>query len=202
MAAQIAFGLPNQIRALRSERKLTQGDLAKLAKMAQPRICEMERPGERKLNLDTLMRLAAAFDVALEVRFLPFGELVERSEHFDPDSFSVKSFDDEVVATIREAEPEKEAWKSINGEVARLHEDFATSTSTMQLQIQIDSSIYRDGDTHLRALQTIQKTDLIKQPTEIFVSSKRSQGSDPRRRHPRARFGSRVLHGPRAMAVA
>jgi transcriptional regulator with XRE-family HTH domain len=101
VAAQIALGLPSKIRALRLERKWTQGDLARLAKMAQPRISEIETPGERKLNLETLRRIASAFDVGLEVNFVPFGELINRSEGFDPDSFSVQGFEPEVAeATV------------------------------------------------------------------------------------------------------
>jgi transcriptional regulator with XRE-family HTH domain len=102
VAAQIALGLPSKIRALRTERQWTQGDLARLAKMAQPRISEIETPGERKLNLDTLQRIASAFDVGLEVNFVPFGELIEQSERFDPDSFSVQSFEPELAAVTVE----------------------------------------------------------------------------------------------------
>jgi len=98
VAAQISLGLPTKIRALRMERKWTQGELAGRAKMAQPRISEIETPGERKLNLDTLQRIASAFDVGLEVDFVPFGELISRSEGFDPDSFSVQSFEPELAA--------------------------------------------------------------------------------------------------------
>ena len=95
-ASQISIGLPFQIRALRASRNWTQGKLAKQSLMSQPRVSEIERPGARRLNLDTLLRLASAFDVALEVRFVPFGKLVDHSERFDPDSFSVKSFDQEI----------------------------------------------------------------------------------------------------------
>ncbi|MFZ0337136.1 MAG: helix-turn-helix transcriptional regulator, partial [Terracidiphilus sp.] len=98
VAAQISLGLPTKIRGLRMERKWTQGELARRAKMAQPRISEIETPGERKLNLDTLQRIASAFDVGLEVDFVPFGELISRSERFDPDSFSVQSFGPELAA--------------------------------------------------------------------------------------------------------
>jgi transcriptional regulator with XRE-family HTH domain len=107
VAAQIALGLPSKIRALRAERKWTQGDLARLAKMAQPRISEIETPGERKLNLETLQRIASAFDVGLEVDFVSFGELVDRSEGFDPDSFSAKSFDAELAESQQTDESRK-----------------------------------------------------------------------------------------------
>jgi transcriptional regulator with XRE-family HTH domain len=80
------------------EREWTQGELARRAKMAQPRISEIETPGERKLNLDTLQRLASAFDIGLDVDFVSFGELIKRNEGFDPDSFGVQSFEPELAA--------------------------------------------------------------------------------------------------------
>jgi transcriptional regulator with XRE-family HTH domain len=98
VGSQIGVNLPFQIRALRKERGLRQGELATLAKMAQPRISEIEKPGGRSLNLETLQRVAAGLDVGLQVRFIPFGELVDWAEAFDPDNFHVRSFIDEVAA--------------------------------------------------------------------------------------------------------
>jgi transcriptional regulator with XRE-family HTH domain len=103
VASQITFGLPLQIRALRAERDWTQGELADAAGMTQPRIAEIEKPGKRRLNLETLLRIASAYDVGLEVRFVPFGKLVGDSEGFSPDSFRVPSFDDELKEAEREA---------------------------------------------------------------------------------------------------
>jgi hypothetical protein len=67
--------------------------------MVQPRISAIEKPGYGNLNLSTLKALAAAFDVALVVRFAPFGELMRWSDTFSPDEFEVPSFDDEVEKT-------------------------------------------------------------------------------------------------------
>src|SRR5215216_6009608 len=92
IASQINIELPFQVRALREERGLTQGQLAEKAGMLQPRISAIETPGKGKLNLDTLLRLASAFDVGLIVRFAPFTEIVEWVKKFSPDTFSVKSF--------------------------------------------------------------------------------------------------------------
>jgi transcriptional regulator with XRE-family HTH domain len=96
VASQINIGLPFQVRALRQQRNWTQGQLASKTGMAQPRISEIETAGTRHLNLETLLRLASAFDVALDVRFVPFSELVDRSDAFDPDSFAVPSFSTEL----------------------------------------------------------------------------------------------------------
>jgi transcriptional regulator with XRE-family HTH domain len=95
--SHIRIGIPFQIRSLRMQRGWNQEEFAKQLGMSQPRISEMERPGARRPNIETLLRIAEALDVALQVRFVPFSELVEWSESFNPDAFSVPSFDDEIA---------------------------------------------------------------------------------------------------------
>jgi transcriptional regulator with XRE-family HTH domain len=94
VASQIDIGIPYQIRALRG--KVGQKELAERAGMKQPRISNIERPGYANLNLTTLKRIAAAFDVALIVRFAPFSELIDWAESFSTDSFSVPAFDQDA----------------------------------------------------------------------------------------------------------
>ncbi|MGH9345482.1 MAG: helix-turn-helix transcriptional regulator [Terriglobia bacterium] len=120
IAAQVAIGIPNQIRALRAQYNLTQDDLAKRAKMAQPRICELEKPGERRANLDTLMRIASAFDIGLEVRFAPFSELITSTENFDPDTFNVKSFVQELEDAERREKLEQNAYQQMEDACAEI----------------------------------------------------------------------------------
>ena len=94
--AQIEIDLPLQIRALRKQRNWTQPQLAAMAEMKQPRISSMEKPGATRFSLETLRRLAEAFDVALIVRFAPFGEFLDWSHRFSPDDFQVPSFEQEL----------------------------------------------------------------------------------------------------------
>lgn len=101
VASQIRIGLPFQVRALRKSRDWTQAELGEAAGMAQSRVAEIER-GKRSLNLETLQRLASAFDVALDVRFVPFGELIDRTERFDPDRFTVPAFDAELKTSVEQ----------------------------------------------------------------------------------------------------
>ena len=96
VASQINVGLPFQIRALRKQRGLNQQELATMAGMLQPRISAMEQVGDGQFNLDTLRKLAAAFDVGLLVKFVAFSELIKWSNDFSPDNFSVPSFDAEI----------------------------------------------------------------------------------------------------------
>ena len=96
VASQINIGLPFQIRSLRKQREWEQKRLADEAGMLQPRISAIESPGYGNLTLETLKRLAAAFDVALIVRFAPFSELIRWSDRFSPDDFKVLGFENEV----------------------------------------------------------------------------------------------------------
>lgn len=68
-----------QIRQLRKSYGWEQRDLAKeLGNVKlQPMISRYENPDYGRYSISTLLDLAAAFDVALVVRFAPYSELVE-----------------------------------------------------------------------------------------------------------------------------
>jgi transcriptional regulator with XRE-family HTH domain len=94
VASQINIGIPFQIRALlRSRRGWTQTTLAEKTDMLQPRVSALLTPGRTRPNIETLRRIAEAFDCGLIVRFAPFSELVKWSQDFDPETFNVPSFD-------------------------------------------------------------------------------------------------------------
>lgn len=96
--AQTRIGLPFQIRALRKQKGWSQAQLAETAEMRQPRISAIEKPGKGRLNIETLERIAAAFDVGLQVRFVSFGGLIRQSERFDPEHFKIPTFEEELAA--------------------------------------------------------------------------------------------------------
>lgn len=98
VSSQIDIAIPFKIRALRKKRGMDQKELANITGMAQPRISAIESPGYSSFTIDTLSRIAAAFDVALVVDFCPFSELVKKSDGFSPDGFDVPSFDEEMQA--------------------------------------------------------------------------------------------------------
>jgi transcriptional regulator with XRE-family HTH domain len=109
VASSIRIGLPMQCRTLRESRTWTQPQLAEAAGMTQPRISEIERPGERKLNIETLLRLASAFDVALQVRFVPFSQFVDDDDSIDFDNYYVRPYEED----IEQLEKREEQMKSV-----------------------------------------------------------------------------------------
>ena len=64
--------------------------------MLQPRISALLTPGKVRPNIETLRRIAEAFDCGLQVRFVPFRKLAYWSESFNPEHFSIPTFDEEI----------------------------------------------------------------------------------------------------------
>jgi len=104
LRAKININLPSQMRALRLRRQMKQEDLARETEMMQPRISAMERPGATKFNLETLIRLAAAFKVGLIVKFVSFSEMLKWENDFSQDIFNVPSIDEDVEFQKEERE--------------------------------------------------------------------------------------------------
>lgn len=77
VASHISKGISFQIRAIRDRLGWSQERLAKEVSMPQNAISRLESPDYGKPTLTTLKRLAAAFDVGLVVRFVPFSELID-----------------------------------------------------------------------------------------------------------------------------
>jgi transcriptional regulator with XRE-family HTH domain len=70
--------LAAQIRAIREHRGLTQRELGDAAEgMSQVQISRLENPDYSGATVNSLKRLAQAFDVGLIVRYVPFSEFVD-----------------------------------------------------------------------------------------------------------------------------
>ena len=92
VAEQVFSGLPLKIACLRERRQLSQRQLGERMGVAQAWVAKLEDPNYGKLTLSTLLRLAAAFDVGLEVDFVPLSRVLDKALGLSPDSFEVASF--------------------------------------------------------------------------------------------------------------
>lgn len=96
--AHIGNTISAQVHGLRKKRGWSQTQLAREAEMAQARISLLEDPDYGKFTLSTLKRIAAAFDVALIVKFSTFSEFLADVEGFSNESVNLLSFDQEQGA--------------------------------------------------------------------------------------------------------
>jgi transcriptional regulator with XRE-family HTH domain len=109
----ISTGIAVQLRELREAKRWTQARIGEYAGgIRQERISQLEDPNYGRPTLTTLKRLAAALDVALIVRFAPFGELVDWTLNLTPDRLAPPSFDDEIERGYAVTPRPGSAWPS------------------------------------------------------------------------------------------
>ena len=99
-AADIATSLAIQIRLLREHHRWTQEELAHRMGKRQETISQWENPDYGRYTLNTLRELAAAFDVALLVRFASFSDLVDWIANLTPQHLAPPSFDEELQSAV------------------------------------------------------------------------------------------------------
>jgi transcriptional regulator with XRE-family HTH domain len=99
-------GVAYQIKAMRDARGWSQEELGQaLGGEPQSTISRWENPDYGRFTIGTLLRVAAAFDVALMVRFIGYGELVGRYSDLTPEALDAPSFSaDAQIDTIAVAE--------------------------------------------------------------------------------------------------
>ena len=89
--------IATQIKVLREQRKMTQEALAEKTGMKQPRLSVMEDANYSSWSINTLKRLARAFDVALAVKFEAFSDVILDFESLSRASLERPSFEDDVL---------------------------------------------------------------------------------------------------------
>lgn len=105
---------------------MTQGELAEKIDSDQNAVSRIENPRYGKQTLTTLKKVAAAFDVALVVRFVPFSQLIDwvrRVPRIDPglahDTLDIPSFQDELEAGVFEERKEEQANEAFDDKTQR-----------------------------------------------------------------------------------
>lgn len=96
--AHIDNSIAFQIASLRKARGGDQKTLEEKAGIGQTAISRLEDPDYGRQSLTTLKKIAAVFDVALEVRFIPFSELAESVNELSPAFYLPASFPEDLRA--------------------------------------------------------------------------------------------------------
>ena len=84
--------VPYQIRAMRQQRGWSQQELAERMDTSQSAVARLERPDNGKFNITTLLDAAAAFDVALLVKLIPFSQLLRERVDLSPCNVNAVEF--------------------------------------------------------------------------------------------------------------
>jgi transcriptional regulator with XRE-family HTH domain len=91
----VRTGIAFQIKAMREARGWSQSDLAKRADKTQSAVARLEDPDYGKFSVQTLLEIAAAFDVWLSIEFVPFSKGLQRTSNRSPGALNAVSFSDD-----------------------------------------------------------------------------------------------------------
>lgn len=91
------MSIATQLKVLREQRGYTQQQLADLAGMKQERISVLENVNYSSWSINTLRKLAVAFDVTLRVSFETFGSRLAEMENFTRKSLQRMSRAEELA---------------------------------------------------------------------------------------------------------
>jgi transcriptional regulator with XRE-family HTH domain len=94
VAAQVKRGIPFQIRTMLKKSGLSQDEIALRAGLTQGVISRAANPDYGNLTLNTIIRVAAGFDVAFVGKFVPFSELAKWFTELSEETM-VKTFGEE-----------------------------------------------------------------------------------------------------------
>ncbi len=97
--------IATQIKVLREQRNLTQRRLAEITGMAQPRIAVLEDVNYSSWSINTLRRLAGAFDLRLSVRFETFSSLIQEIEGLGRAALERASFANDTWFHKKDVQP-------------------------------------------------------------------------------------------------
>jgi len=93
LKSTVTAWIVHQLRALRSQRGWTQSDLAKSAgDIPQSAVARYESEEYGNWSTNTLLKLAKAFDVALEIRFVSWPHFIRETEDTSVEAMQVSSF--------------------------------------------------------------------------------------------------------------
>jgi len=103
LAEHVRRGIAYQIRALRDQRGWNQGKFSNLLGKPQSVVCRLEDPSYGKVTIQTLLEIANVYDVALDVRFVPYSSFLQRTRDVSAASMRVPEFKDDFLMTSAKA---------------------------------------------------------------------------------------------------
>lgn len=128
--------LAAQIKLLREQQGLTQSQLAERARMKQERISALENVDYNSWTVKTLRKLAKAFDVGLEVRFVPFSSLIMQIANESRKTLSVKSRADDLAGFCNQRIIQSgNEWKAIDRADANIVNICSQASTSTKLEV-------------------------------------------------------------------
>lgn len=109
MQEMVRGWVSHQIKTLREQRGWTQQQLGEECDKPQATIGRLESPSYGRWTTATLLELAVAYDVALQIRFIPWGEFLRWSDDVSAAAMQVEPWSRSQVSEAAMAEGKRAA---------------------------------------------------------------------------------------------
>jgi len=166
-----------QIKTIRQQRKMTQGDLAAALGTTQTVISRIENVNYAGWNIGTLKKLARAFDVRLQVSFEEYGTLPEEVETFSRER---------LMRAKRTDDPRLKEKTVATSDLAPLHQYMGVLNSGLEALAvygkSFSTSGLNDSNDLFRALASVEENSVIDiGQYRAFKRQPKSQPKAPKR---------------------
>lgn len=153
LKAHTRVGIASQIHLLRNKLNINQSQLAEIIGTKQSVISRLEDPDYGSVNLNTLLKIAEAFDVGLLVKFVTFGKFFRESQDVSPDAISVNNYTEELEnimiqtdLSANNVEEESQHFKTVaepiaSDNVVNLKDYITARTNHCQIHQQIAEAV-------------------------------------------------------------
>ncbi len=139
VAAQAKRAIPFQIRALMRKKGISQQQLAERSGLTQGVISRAANPTYGRLTLNTILRVAAGFDMAFIGIFVPFGKLESFFDRMSEEQLgNVLTFSEEDAIRTRLSEEDQPTATDIQ-QAAKLNTGNATRMEKLPTKVKKDS---------------------------------------------------------------
>jgi transcriptional regulator with XRE-family HTH domain len=102
LAAHTRTWVAFQIRAIRTDRGWSQGELAQRLHTSQSAVSRMEDRRYGSMNINTLLELAATYDCGLVVQFVPYADFLRNTSDLSTGRMRVVPFNAESLRPLYE----------------------------------------------------------------------------------------------------
>jgi transcriptional regulator with XRE-family HTH domain len=101
LASRVRATIALQIRALRRSLRLSQQKFARMIGTTQSAVSDLENPDGDQVSVQTLLKIAAALNVALIVKFAGFPDFLKLMSDMSPKGLAVDTIDETIARSKR-----------------------------------------------------------------------------------------------------
>lgn len=173
--AELEYGVPEQFRALREDRRLTQTKLAEKADMKQSAISRFEKSTDANWNFETLLKLAEAMDAQLQIKVIKAEDVMARIER-EERAATVHSA---LAETLKAVAATGEAFERLGANVGTILRHYKMTTDALAERPNLQTELARTfNSTRASALLADRRVSRLEKASQLRAEESKDEESE------------------------